>query len=220
MNKFHRLAGLSMLALSVAFASAACTNPSSDDEDLSVGDAAGQDVTEEDGDLGETQDELKYSCTSVSNANWLDSSETLETSILNQVNALRASGTTCNGVWIGPKPALTLNTSLRCAARSHARDVATNIDACVQAAHTGSDGTTLGKRITQAGYSWSAAAENISCGATTATAIVNGWKTSTAGHCQNMMSANVTQFGAGFFYRADAKADYDHWGVLVLAKPL
>jgi hypothetical protein len=103
-NKLQHLASLSILALSAVFGSSACTVVSSDEQDLSA-----DDVAEGDEDIGEAQDALVYSCTNVSNANWPDAWETLETQVLAEVNKLRASGTTCSSGAKPKVPALTLN---------------------------------------------------------------------------------------------------------------
>lgn len=217
MNKLHHLASLSLLALSAVFGSAACTGMSSDEEEFSAddfaeADIAEGDVAEDEENIGEAQDALVYSCTNVSNANWTDAWETLETQVLAEVNKLRASGTTCGGV-VKPKvPALTLNTALRCAARSHSKDM----NEKNFFSHTSSDGTAFSTRFTQAGYAWSAAGENIAGGSSTAAGIVTGWKNST-GHCNGMMNPTYTNFAAGYHYKSTST--YKHKTTLALGKP-
>lgn len=115
-----------------------------------------------------------------------------QTDMLAQVNARRASGTTCGGVAYPPVPALSLQGNLRAAADAHAADMATNN----YFSHTGRNGSNPGDRITAAGYRWSAWAENIAAGQGTAILAVNGWFAS-AGHCVNFMSSAVTQIGFG-----------------------
>jgi uncharacterized protein YkwD len=212
MSSHRHLASLSLLVLSAALASSACTSPSPDDQDISVDDVADGDFAEGDEELGETQDELVYACSNVSNANWNDSWETLETQILAEINKLRAAGTTCGGVAKPKVPALTLNTALRCAARSHSKDMAEKNFF----SHTGSDGTSAGTRFTQAGYTnWTAAGENIAAGNSTAVNIVNQWKNST-GHCNGMMSAAYVHFAVGYYSKSTAA--YKHYQTLALGK--
>ena len=115
-----------------------------------------------------------------------------QSEMLAQVNARRATGTTCGGVAYPPVPALSLQSNLRAAADAHALDMATYN----YFSHTGRNGSDPGDRITAAGYRWSAWAENIAAGQGTATLAVNGWFAS-AGHCVNFMSSVATQIGFG-----------------------
>lgn len=208
MNKLLHLTSLSILALSAVFGSSACTVASSDEQDLPA-----EAVAEGDENIGEAQDALVYTCASVGNTYWLDASEAFESTVRTEINKLRASGTTCNGVFKSKVPALTLNTALQCAARVHSKDMGEkNLFS-----HTGSDGTQPWNRYTQAGYTWSAAAENITP-SSTALAAVTSWKNSTSGHCEAMMSASYTNFGAGYYYKSTASSG-GHRTTLTLAKP-
>jgi uncharacterized protein YkwD len=112
--------------------------------------------------------------------------------MLAMVNAKRASGTTCGGVAMPPVPPLTLNGTISRASDAYAVDMATHN----YFGHTGRDGSDPGNRLTAAGYSWSAWAENIAAGMPTAADAVNGWFGS-AGHCKNFMLSAVTQVGFG-----------------------
>ena len=91
---------------------------------------------------------------------------------------------------------LSLNSSLRQAARRHSQDMACNDFF----SHTGSDGSSMASRISAAGYSYSWAAENIaassSCGFS-AQSVVNMWMGST-GHRNNILSTNAVHIGVGF----------------------
>jgi uncharacterized protein YkwD len=92
---------------------------------------------------------------------------------------------------------------LRCAARLHSLDMATNNFF----SHTGTGGTTFTQRIEAQGYtSWSAAAENIAAGSSTASAAVAQWMSSTAGHCGNIMNPAYEDIGIGVAY--DASSTY------------
>lgn len=111
--------------------------------------------------------------------------------MLAYVNALRTKGCKCNGVQMPTVPALKWNKQLEAAALRHANDMSSKNFF----SHTGSDGSTMSQRITAAGYKWSYASENIAWGYTSLPSVINGWVKS-AGHCQNMMSANITELGA------------------------
>jgi uncharacterized protein YkwD len=80
-----------------------------------------------------------------------------------------------------------------CAARKHSKDMGTNNFF----GHMGSNGSTFSQRVTWAGYTWRAAAENISAGHTTPSAVVNAWMAS-AGHCNNIMNPAYRHLGVGY----------------------
>ena len=111
--------------------------------------------------------------------------------MLAYVNALRTKGCKCSGVQMPTVPALKWHKSLETAALRHANDM----NGSKIFSHTGSDGSSMSQRITQAGYNWSYASENIAAGYTSLTAVINGW-VSSDGHCKNMMSASITELGA------------------------
>ena len=56
-------------------------------------------------------------------------------------------------------------------------------------AHIGSDGSTAGSRIEEAGYNWRTYGENIGQGYKSEEEVIEGWLHS-AGHCKNIMSKN------------------------------
>ncbi|PTL75295.1 CAP domain-containing protein [Vitiosangium sp. GDMCC 1.1324] len=135
---------------------------------------------------------------------WDASWQSFESQVLTLVNQKRAAGATCGGVAKPAAPALTLDTRLQCAARKHSKDMGTNniFD------HNGSDGSTPWQRITNAGYTYTAAGENIAAGYSTPSAVVNGWMAST-GHCNNIMNPNFKHLGVGYFYKAGST--YSHY---------
>lgn len=107
---------------------------------------------------------------------------------------------------------LTSNALLHTAARAHSNDMAQNnfFD------HVGSDGSTFSERITDAGYDWSAAAENIAAGYSTPADVVEGWMNST-GHRNNILNANYVHIGIGYVYRS--AAEWDHYWTTDFGKP-
>ncbi|RZL35390.1 MAG: CAP domain-containing protein, partial [Rubrivivax sp.] len=60
--------------------------------------------------------------------------------------------------------------------------------------HVGSNGSTLGTRVTAAGYTWSSVGENIAAGQTSVAEVVDGWMKS-EGHCANLMNAGFRDIG-------------------------
>lgn len=97
--------------------------------------------------------------------------------------------------------ALTKNSSLTQAARTHSQDMACNDNW----SHTGTDGSTLATRILAAGYSYSWAAENIAASSSqyfSAASVVSMWMGST-GHRNNILSPSAVHIGVGFRYAGD-----------------
>lgn len=148
---------------------------------------------------------LPSGCDSVNG--WSQAWSDLEAQVITLVNQKRAAGATCGGTAYPKVPALTFNENLRCSARKHSKDMGDNNFFN----HTGSNGSHFSARITQAGYTWTGAAENIAAGSTYATAssVVNGWMAS-PGHCTNIMSATYVHLGVGF-YNAPNSTYKNYW---------
>ncbi len=126
--------------------------------------------------------------------------------ILKEVNQLRASGCKCGNKRMAATHSLSWNDQLSEAAKRHALDIATRR----QLDHTGRDGSSVSKRVSDTGYSWSAVAENIAYGYWDIPSVIQGWVDS-PGHCRNMMNPDYKEVAV---YR---KGDY--W-VMVLATKL
>lgn len=111
--------------------------------------------------------------------------------MLAAVNAHRRAGATCGAQGAFPAVAeLTWNAALTQAAVAHSDDmVANNFFS-----HTGSNGSTLGTRVTAAGYAWRGVGENIAAGQPTVAVVVDGWMKSD-GHCANLMNAAFRDIG-------------------------
>ncbi|MGR3758684.1 CAP domain-containing protein [Roseobacteraceae bacterium NS-SX3] len=116
---------------------------------------------------------------------------------LGRINGLRAG----SGL-----PALAYSAELEQAARAHAADMAGK----GFFSHTGSNGSSLGTRLTRLGYGWCAAAENIAKGQPGLAEAMASWQAS-RGHRKNMLSREVTEF-------AIARSGGNIW-VMVLARP-
>lgn len=111
--------------------------------------------------------------------------------MLNAVNRLRANGCNCGKEVMPPVDPLKYHQSLSLAAERHARDMARSVNLD----HLGSDGSTPGIRIEEAGYQFSVASENIAFGYRELQAALKGWLESEE-HCKNMMSPQITEMGA------------------------
>jgi uncharacterized protein YkwD len=111
-----------------------------------------------------------------------------EASVLSLVNQERAKAG-C--------PALTADSRLAKAAKGHSADMAARnyFD------HTTPDGVTFATRISNAGYRWSAAAENIAAGQKDPAAVMTSWMNS-AGHRANILNCGYRNLGVGLAYNA------------------
>jgi uncharacterized protein YkwD len=89
--------------------------------------------------------------------------------------------------------ALKSNTALKTAAQKHSADMAKRN----YFNHTGKDGRSPFDRMTDAGYAYSAAAENIAAGQRTPADVVKGWMNS-AGHKANILNCTYSEIGVGY----------------------
>lgn len=89
--------------------------------------------------------------------------------------------------------ALRHDARLRAAAFGHSADMSANN----YFEHDSQDGRDVGNRVTAAGFSWTAVAENIAQGYPTAAAVVKGWMNS-PGHRQNIQNCTYTHIGVGY----------------------
>ncbi|MDO9454817.1 CAP domain-containing protein [Nocardioides sp.] len=122
------------------------------------------------------------------------------------INEARAAGHTCGDTVYAPAPPLTANARLGRAADDHAELMASQNFF----SHTSLDGSSVGDRLTAAGYPWTTYGENIAAGRTDAASTVAALLAS-PGHCRNIMSASVTEVGLGYAY--DASSTYGHYWV-------
>ena len=132
--------------------------------------------------------------------------------LLSEINTVRATARICGTVSMPAASALSWNAALASAATVHSTDMAANNFF----SHVGSNGSTFDQRITAAGYSWSAIAENIAAGNSTAAATVAQWVAS-APHCQAMMSATYVDVGGSCMYNANST--YRYYWTIDLGKP-
>ncbi|MEX1367988.1 MAG: CAP domain-containing protein [Nannocystaceae bacterium] len=127
-------------------------------------------------------------------ADWNPGWVQLELDVLELVNEYRASGANCGSEGsFGPAPALTMNPALLCAARKHSKDMNDRMFFD----HTNPSGESPWDRMGQAGYSYSAAGENIAGGSPDAAGTMNQWMNSD-GHCANIMNPSFEEIGVGY----------------------
>lgn len=145
-------------------------------------------------------------------ASWPPAWVAVEDAALVEINAQRAAGTDCPS---GPKnvaASLTMDPSLREAARCHSLDMVNNNFF----SHTGSDGSNFAQRANQAGFHGSPRYENIAAGNGQAVPAVGQWMTSTQGHCDALMDGSVTRIGLGYAYGANTM--WGHYWTAVLGQ--
>ena len=132
--------------------------------------------------------------------------------MLTQVNNARSQARNCGTVNYKATASLSWNCTLETVADEHSRDMGdVNFFS-----HTGSDGLSVGDRVTNAGYDWTAVGENIAAGQPTIDAVMTAWLDS-PGHCENIMSASYTEIGAASY--AVSGSDYSIYWTQVFARP-
>ena len=126
--------------------------------------------------------------------------------MLDAVNETRLSGASCGGEAQPPVAPLAWSAPLAQAAQAHADDLATHD----LFSHTGTDGSSPGDRVAEAGYPWSVVGENIARYQPTVEEVVEDWLASPE-HCRQIMDPAFVEMGA---------AERDRYWVQVFAAPL
>ena len=83
--------------------------------------------------------------------------------------------------------------------------------------HTSSDGSTVGERVTNQGYSWSWVGENIYAGSSATPQSAFDWWMNSAPHRANLLSPNYTDIGIGYIYEPNSL--YKGYFTAVFARP-
>jgi uncharacterized protein YkwD len=135
----------------------------------------------------------------------LNGSGGFQAEVLQRVNALRAAGAVCGTTTYAAAAPLNWNNLLQQAASDHSGDMAQHN----YFSHDSLDGKTFAQRLTDAGYSYSAAGENIAANDTTVELVVNQWLNSPA-HCVNMMNPIYRDIGVACA-RSDTATYSSYW---------
>lgn len=133
--------------------------------------------------------------------------------LLQQINAARAQPRSCGVNTLPAAPALAWNDRLFSAAARHSQDMAVNN----YFSHTSLDGRTFSRRMTDEGYAWSSAGENIAAGQSTVSGVMSGWLAS-PGHCANIMRAQYRDVAVSCV--AQGGSSYGRYWTMSLARPL
>jgi uncharacterized protein YkwD len=126
--------------------------------------------------------------------------------ILEAVNAARATARTCGDRYFAPAPSLAWNAALGEAAVAHSRDMADKR----YFSHEAKDGKVVGDRASQSGYRWRRIGENIASGMRSPEEAVSEWLIS-PGHCANIMNPAFTEMGAGYGVNYERPAGTVYW---------
>jgi uncharacterized protein YkwD len=96
-----------------------------------------------------------------------------------------------------------------------AQTLANDLSETGRFSHQDSRGRTVGTRISEQGYNWRTAAENLAKGQRTPEEVVDGWLNS-PGHRHNIMEPSVTNLGFGLSRSSDGQLVW----VQVFGQPL
>lgn len=135
-----------------------------------------------------------------------------QNSLLQQINAARATARTCGSTAMPAVAPLAWNNRLFSAAARHSGDMAANN----YFSHTGLDGRTPAQRMAAEGYAWSWAGENIAAGQQTVSTVMTGWLSS-PGHCANIMRAEYRDVGVSCVQKSGTT--YGKYWTMALARP-
>ncbi len=111
-------------------------------------------------------------------------------------------------------PALTPNPTLMQVAEDHSQDMARNdyFD------HTALDGRSPFDRMSDAGYDYSIAAENIAAGRMSPAEVVAGWMDS-PGHRENILNCELRETGVGYIVDPNDSLNYGAYWTQVFGTP-
>lgn len=128
--------------------------------------------------------------------------QAMRETLLREVNAARARGTSCGNRRMPPAPPLAWNDALASAAARHSADMARRD----YFSHASPEGGRVGARVTAEGYPWRTVGENIAGGDRSVEVVTRGWMDS-PGHCANIMNPEFVDIGA-----ACAEGPRTTWG--------
>jgi len=136
----------------------------------------------------------------------------LDRRVLELINEARREGRRCGRKRLAAATPLLANAALQIAAQAHAQDMAENNFL----GHEGSSGSLPGDRAAAAGYAWSSIGENVAAGQTSAEEVVGTWLAS-AGHCENLMSADYSETGVA--HAVNRSSDKGTYWVQIFGSP-
>lgn len=132
--------------------------------------------------------------------------------VIQLINEKRAVARQCGNVPYPAVPPVSAQLDIEEAATAQSQWMQQNM----VLTHVGANGSDPGRRLTDAGYAWSAVGENVAAGYDSVPQTLDAWLASPP-HCANIMSADFTQVGYSFLA---ANARTVAYATLVLAAPL
>jgi uncharacterized protein YkwD len=138
-------------------------------------------------------------------------SSAFQAEVLLRVNALRATGAVCGTTIYAATQPLNWNNLLQQAASSHSSEMAKNN----YFSHDSLNGTSFAQRLTNVGYGYSAAGENIAAGDSSVEQVVNHWLNS-PGHCVNMLNPSYRDMGVAC--ASSNSASYENYWTMDLGR--
>lgn len=128
------------------------------------------------------------------------------------INHARSSARRCGPRRFPAVNPVSWNPKLASVASNHSMDMATHDFL----SHKGSNGSTVGKRVSAVEYAWRSVGENILGGRERSEEVVSVWLNS-ADHCANIMNPTFTEIGAACF--RDPSSRYGTYWTAVFASP-
>jgi uncharacterized protein YkwD len=125
--------------------------------------------------------------------------------ILQQINLVRTSGRVCGTDILPAVAPMAWNDILFSASARHSIDMATRN----YFSHTTPEGVTFAQRLTNEGYSWRVAGENIAAGQSSVAQVMSTWLGSD-GHCRNIMSPELSEVAVACVTQAGSTY-YSYW---------
>ncbi len=111
-------------------------------------------------------------------------------SLMNAVNEARAHPRMCGAEAYGAAGAVVWNARLQRAAENHTVDMVYH----AYFDHVGTDGSTVGERVSRTGYDWRRVGENLARAWRSPEEVGDLWLAS-PGHCANLMHPGFTEMG-------------------------
>jgi uncharacterized protein YkwD len=108
--------------------------------------------------------------------------------MLEKINEVRQAGCYCGWRWMPPVHPLKWDDTLHASAKHHAKEMATHRFF----AHYSKCGKDIGTRLSEFGYNWQMAGENIGEGQDTFDQVLDEWIRSWS-HCRMLMSSKVDE---------------------------
>ena len=137
-------------------------------------------------------------------------SDDIRRDIVSKINEVRQTGCYCGRYWMPPVHPLTWNDTLYSSALHHAKEM----ERYNFFAHYSATGKDIGTRLSDFGYDWQMAGENIGEGQDSFEEVLEDWIKSRS-HCRMLMSHKVTEVAVA----RHGKFWVQHFGKKMPSKP-